>query len=62
MPWDDDISYGHDNDEDNYYNLDDYDDDEDATTLLDTILDNDNRITPENVRSALPSLLSSQAG
>eukprot|EP00957_Ditylum_brightwellii_P164806 12547899-Ditylum_brightwellii.AAC.1 len=61
MPWDDDVSYGHD-DEDNYYDLDNYDKDEEATNLLDTILDDDNHITPNNVRSVLPSLLNSQAG
>eukprot|EP00957_Ditylum_brightwellii_P125615 9574592-Ditylum_brightwellii.AAC.1 len=36
--------------------LNDYDDNEDATALLDTILDDDNCITPDNVCSVLPSL------
>eukprot|EP00957_Ditylum_brightwellii_P150503 11460496-Ditylum_brightwellii.AAC.1 len=61
MPWDDDVSYGHDDDKKNY-DIDDYDDDEDASSLLNSILDTDSQITPDNVRSALPSLLNSQAG
>eukprot|EP00957_Ditylum_brightwellii_P208663 15358419-Ditylum_brightwellii.AAC.1 len=61
MPWDNDISYGHD-DKDNYYDLNDYNNGEEATNLLDTILDDDNCIAPNNVCSALPFLLNSQAG
>eukprot|EP00957_Ditylum_brightwellii_P081953 6232053-Ditylum_brightwellii.AAC.1 len=47
MPWDNDVSYGHDEDK-NFYDIDDYDNDEDATSLLNTILDTDNRITSDN--------------